>query len=150
MYLNIFISVFNQLDAQNLFHNKFISCLYMFRAHVIIIRRSKLLYTHVEAWNKLTVKQKFFASSWLNTEINITLIFTTWNTFRSCAMNVIAVRHCTRSRYNTCTCLRFHTYLTDGFPLPNVKVHRKLVQSVKCLKIIRKILARAPTQHWLS
>jgi len=33
------ISVFNQLDAQNLFHNKFISCLYMFRAHVLIIRR---------------------------------------------------------------------------------------------------------------
>jgi len=40
-----FISVFNQLDAQNLFHNKFISCLYMFRAHVLIIRRSKLHYT---------------------------------------------------------------------------------------------------------
>ena len=27
-----FISVINQLDAQNLFYNKFISCLYMFRA----------------------------------------------------------------------------------------------------------------------
>ena len=40
-----FISVFNQLDAQNLFHNKFISCLYMFRAHVLIIGRSKLHYT---------------------------------------------------------------------------------------------------------
>jgi len=26
---------------------------------------------HVEAWNKLIVKQKFCASSWLNTEINI-------------------------------------------------------------------------------
>jgi len=26
---------------------------------------------HVEAWNKLTVKQKFGASSWLITEINI-------------------------------------------------------------------------------
>ena len=34
----------------------FISCLYMFRAHV-------------EAWNKLVVKQKFCASIWLNTEI---------------------------------------------------------------------------------
>ena len=40
---SIFISVFNQLDAQNLFHN--ISCLYVFRAHVLIIRRSKLHYT---------------------------------------------------------------------------------------------------------
>ena len=67
----------------------------MFRAHVLIIRRSKLHYTyrcedtrgcvmqfwppdnehvcskHVEAWNKLIVKQKFCASSWLITEINI-------------------------------------------------------------------------------
>jgi len=28
-----------------LFYNKFISCLYMFRAYVLIIRRSKLHYT---------------------------------------------------------------------------------------------------------
>jgi hypothetical protein len=30
--LRIFILVVNQLDVQNLFSNKFISCLYMFRA----------------------------------------------------------------------------------------------------------------------
>ena len=30
--LEEFILVINQLDAQNLFYNKFISCLYMFRA----------------------------------------------------------------------------------------------------------------------
>jgi len=30
-----YISVINQLDAQNLFYNKFISCLYMFRAQVL-------------------------------------------------------------------------------------------------------------------
>ena len=30
--LQSFILVINQLDAQNLFYNKFISCLYMFRA----------------------------------------------------------------------------------------------------------------------
>jgi len=41
-----FISVINQLVAQNLFHNKFISCLYMFRAHVLIIRWSKLHHTY--------------------------------------------------------------------------------------------------------
>jgi len=41
-----FISVFNQLDAQNFcFTISFISRLYMFRAHVLIIRRSKLNYT---------------------------------------------------------------------------------------------------------
>ena len=28
----VFILVINELDAQNLFYNKFISCLYMFRA----------------------------------------------------------------------------------------------------------------------
>jgi len=32
MHLSIFILVSNQIDAQNLFYNKFISCLYMFRA----------------------------------------------------------------------------------------------------------------------
>ena len=31
-HTHIFILVINQLDAQNLFYNKFISCLYMFRA----------------------------------------------------------------------------------------------------------------------
>ena len=46
VYLSIFILAINQLDAQNvLFYNKFISCLYMFRAHTLVIRRSKLHYT---------------------------------------------------------------------------------------------------------
>ena len=31
-HLRIFILVINQIDAQNLFYNKFISCLHMFRA----------------------------------------------------------------------------------------------------------------------
>ena len=31
VHLSIFILVINQLDAQNLFYNKFSSCLYMFR-----------------------------------------------------------------------------------------------------------------------
>ena len=42
----VFISVINQLDAQNFcFTISFISCLYMFRVNVLIIRRSKLHYT---------------------------------------------------------------------------------------------------------
>jgi len=46
VHLSIFISVINQLDAQNLcFTISFISCLYLFRAHVLIIRRPKLHYT---------------------------------------------------------------------------------------------------------
>jgi len=32
VHLSIFISIINQIDAQNLFYNKFISCLYMFGA----------------------------------------------------------------------------------------------------------------------
>ena len=32
VHLSVFILIINQLDAQNLFYNKFISCLYMFRA----------------------------------------------------------------------------------------------------------------------
>ena len=61
--LSIFIPVINQLDAQNLFHNKFISCLYMFRAHVLIIRSSKLHYTASGIITPVGVKQKFCASS---------------------------------------------------------------------------------------
>jgi len=97
LILKIFccFSVWPTWCTKFLFYNKFISCLYMFRAHVLIIRRSKLYYTyrcdvttdcvmqfwppddkhmcskHVEAWNKLIVKQKYCASSWLITEINI-------------------------------------------------------------------------------
>jgi len=32
VHLSVFILVINQFDAQNLLYNKFISCLYMFRA----------------------------------------------------------------------------------------------------------------------
>ena len=39
VHLSIFTLVINQLDAQNLFYNKFISCFYMFRAQVLILRR---------------------------------------------------------------------------------------------------------------
>jgi len=49
------MSLFNQIDVQNLFHDSFISCLYMFRAHVLIIRRSK----HVEARNKTYCETNF-------------------------------------------------------------------------------------------
>jgi len=78
--LSIFNSVINQLDAQILFYNKFISCLYMFRAHVLIIRSSKLHYTASGITTPigvmiLTVKQKFCASSWLITEINFQIMF---------------------------------------------------------------------------
>jgi len=46
VHFSIFISVINQLDAQNFcFTISLFRSLYMFRAHVLIIRRSKLHYT---------------------------------------------------------------------------------------------------------
>ena len=78
IYLNI-----NQLDARNFIMS--LSCLYMFRAHVLIVRRpwpytyrcddtrrcivqiwpddEHMCSKHIEAWNKLIIK--FSASSWL-------------------------------------------------------------------------------------
>jgi len=94
--ISVYLSQYlTNLMHKILFHNKFyVTCLYLFRTHVLIIRRSKLHYTasgiitpigvlfhastcfehmcskHVEAWNKTYCETKFCASSWLNTGIN--------------------------------------------------------------------------------
>ena len=59
--ITIFILVNNQLDAQNLFYNKFISCLYMFRAPCARRQEVKIVlysiwYHHTETseWSKIT------------------------------------------------------------------------------------------------
>ena len=57
----LFISVINQLDAQN-----FCFTLSLFHAST---RFEHVCSKRVEAWNKLTVKQKFDTSSWLITEM---------------------------------------------------------------------------------
>ena len=61
VHLRIFILVINQLDAQNLFYNKFISCLYMFRATCAHRQEIKIVlysiwYHHTETseWSKIT------------------------------------------------------------------------------------------------
>ena len=59
----LFISVINQLDAQ-----MFCFTISLFHASTCF---EHMCSKHVEAWNKLIVKQKFCASSWLITEINI-------------------------------------------------------------------------------
>jgi len=51
----LFILVINQLDAQNLFYNKFISCLYMFRAPCAHHQKVKIVlyslwYQHTYRW----------------------------------------------------------------------------------------------------
>ena len=63
MHLSIFISVINQFDAQNIYFTVSLFHASSYFEHMC----SK----YVEAWNKLIVKQKFCASSWLLTEINI-------------------------------------------------------------------------------
>ena len=63
MYLSIFISVINQIDAQN-----FCFTISLFRASTCF---EHMCSKHVEAWNKIIVKQKFCASSWLITEISV-------------------------------------------------------------------------------
>jgi hypothetical protein len=55
VHLSIFILVINQLDAKNLFYNKFISCLYMFRAPCTHRQEVKILlyslwYHHTYRW----------------------------------------------------------------------------------------------------
>ena len=55
MHLSIFTLVINQLDAQNLFYNKFISCLYMFRAPCAHRQEVKIVlysiwYHHTYRW----------------------------------------------------------------------------------------------------
>ena len=62
VHLSIFISVINQLDAHN-----FCFTISLFLASTCF---EHMCLKHVEARNKLTVKQKFCASSWLITEIN--------------------------------------------------------------------------------
>ena len=59
----IYIVVINQLDAQNLFYNKFISCLYMFRAPCAHRQEVKIVlyslwYHHTFRW--LSHAQVFF------------------------------------------------------------------------------------------
>ena len=62
-----FILVINQLDAQNLFFNKFISCLYMFRAPCAHRQEVKIVlyslwYHHTETseWSKITKIAKIY------------------------------------------------------------------------------------------
>ena len=85
-----FILVINQLDAQNLFYNKFISSLYMFRAPCAHRQEVKIVlyslwYHHTYRWpsgaqveaetcrgtKKLVAKAKFCSSSWLISKIYI-------------------------------------------------------------------------------
>ena len=60
-FTETFISVINQLDAQN-----FCFTISLFHTSTCF---EHMCSKHVEAWNKLIVKQKFYASSWLITEI---------------------------------------------------------------------------------
>jgi len=75
--LSIFISVINQIYAQN-----FCFTIILFHAYRCDDTRGCVMQfwppddehmcsKYVEAWNKIIVKQKFCAQSWLITEINV-------------------------------------------------------------------------------
>ena len=97
MFLNIvirnkkeFISVINQLDVQN-------CCFTISSFHVSTCfehMRSK----HLEAWNKLIVKQQFCTSSWLITEINILkcTVSKTSKYKKLCLTDILYIHICTR------------------------------------------------------
>ena len=57
VHLNIFILVINQLDALNLFYNKFILCLYIFRAPCAHRQEVKIIFYSI--WIPEAVKYNF-------------------------------------------------------------------------------------------
>ena len=72
MHLSIFILVINELDAQNLFYNKFILCLYMFRAPCAHRQEVKIVlysiwYHHTETseWSKITKITKIYKNEYI-------------------------------------------------------------------------------------
>ena len=74
----MFILVINQLDAQNLFYNKFISCLYMFRApcahrQEVRIALYSLWYQHTYRCvdTRGCIIQLYYTASGINTPIGI-------------------------------------------------------------------------------
>jgi len=75
VHLSIFISVINQLDAQNF-------CFTITLFHVSTCFEH-MCSKHVEARNKLIVKQTLFASSWLITEIKKKLGMFVYDSFHA-------------------------------------------------------------------
>ena len=90
-----------------MFYNKFISCLYMFRAHVLIIR-SKL---HYAASGIIT---PIGASSWLITEINI-LRCTVSKTSKIDGNVTLGKLNYTRAVYIFTQYLKSHTFSTTVY-----------------------------------
>jgi len=102
------ISVINQLDAQN-----FCFTISLFHASTCF---EHMCSKHLEAWNKLIVKQKFCASSWLITEIKKYVAQYT-------------LRHCT-NRLTAHIPLYLHAYYS-GMSQVVLKLHTHLIQTWK-------------------
>jgi len=140
VHLGIFISVINHLDAQNfcftisLFHAS--TCFKHMRSkHVeawnkLIVKQNTyrcddttdcvmqfwppddehMCSKHVEAWNKFIVKQKFCTSSWLITEIKISLCVCHLQCHQAVCVSVW-VRECVRA----CVCVCVYTNFVSFF-----------------------------------
>jgi len=141
---HIFFSVINQLDAQNfcftisLFYAS--TCfehIYTYRCddtRCCIIQfwppdDEQMCSKHTEAWNKLIVKQKFCASSWLITEINI-LRCTVNKTSKNAAHCWIALKCCVWIVYHVCIPAVVNTTVWIPIKMDKIRVSIKTVSKV--------------------
>ena len=74
--MELFILVINQLDAQNLFYNKFISCLYMFRAPCAHRQEVKIVLYSLWYHQTYRCDDTTFYNTFVN-EINVVNIYDT-------------------------------------------------------------------------
>ena len=98
VHLSIFISVINKLDAQN-----FCFTISSFHASTCF---EHMCSKHVEAWNKLIVKQNFCASSWLITEIKSKLHYTASGIITPIGVMIPEAVQCNFDLLMMKTCLR--------------------------------------------
>ena len=118
-HVETFISVINQLDAQN-----FCFTISLFLASTCF---EHMFLKHVEAWNKLIVIQKFYASSWLITGLNIlkcTVNKTSKNVEHCCPSPVCMMQICCR------LAILLQYYLFYSVPLA---LHVQVVGLVRCI-----------------
>ena len=101
---------------------------------------------HVEAWNKHIVKQKFCASGWLITEINIygRVCPNLWSPLQTDVPHLFTAGYPSVSLSNTCT---FETYVCGLFTeevSPTVRTHQQGVQ------IVTNFLNKLKKRHILN
>ena len=108
-----FILVVNQLDAQNLFYNKFISCLYMFRAPCAHRQEAKIVlcslwYHHTYRCDEFISCLYMFRAPCAHRQKAKIVLCSLWyhHTYR-CIITPIGVM----SLFHACTCFEHHVLI---------------------------------------